>query len=91
MGDLISRKQLRNKINKMSGCFTKSKVMKIIGEEQSAYDLNNTLNRLQRELQLADNEKSRCVKENPLQFDSAKGYATGIAIAIEIVKGGIRR
>lgn len=26
--------------------------------------------------------------DNPLQFDSAKGYASGIATAIEIVKGG---
>ena len=45
-----------------------------------------TLERLEEELELADKEKERCVKENHLQFDSAKGYANGVAIAIEIVK-----
>lgn len=33
-------------------------------------------------------KKVRCVKENPMQFDSAKGYANRIAVAIEIVKRG---
>lgn len=41
--------------------------------------------RLEEELTLADKEKERCVKENPLQFDSAKGYASGVSMAIEIV------
>ena len=43
---------------------------------------------LESELELADKEKERCVKENPLQFDSAKGYSGGIYRAIEIVKEG---
>lgn len=89
MGDLLSRKRIRDKTNKISGCFTKSKVMKIIGEEQTAYDFDNVFKRLKRELELADDEKSRCIKENPMQFDEAKGYARGIATAIEIVKGGM--
>lgn len=41
--------------------------------------------RLKKELYLADEEKRRCDSENKLQFDSAKGYANGIAIAIDIV------
>lgn len=41
--------------------------------------------RLKKELCLADEEKRRCASENPLQFDSSKGYANGIAIAIDIV------
>ena len=45
---------------------------------------------LEEELKLADDEKARCIKENPMQFDSAKGYANGIAVAIEIVKRGGR-
>ena len=40
-------------------------------------------------MELADDEKSRCIKENPTQFDETKGYARGIATAIEIVKGGM--
>ena len=44
------------------------------------------IEKLEEELKLADKEKERCIKENHLQFDSAKGYANGVAIAIEIVK-----
>lgn len=33
-------------------------------------------------------EKRRCTIENMLQFDEAKGYARGMACAIEIVKRG---
>lgn len=44
------------------------------------------VDRLEKELYLADKEKERSAKENPLQFDSAKGYANGVAVAIEIVK-----
>lgn len=49
------------------------------------------VDRLEKELYLADKEKERSAKENPLQFDSAKGYANGVAVAIEIVKeeGGL--
>lgn len=46
------------------------------------------LERLEEELKLADEEKERCARENPLQFDSAKGYATAMYNAIEIVKRG---
>lgn len=44
------------------------------------------IERLETELHLADAEKEICARENQLQFDSAKGYANGIAVAIEIVK-----
>ena len=44
---------------------------------------------LQSELELADEEKERCLKENPLQFDTAKGYATGISNALDVIKGGV--
>lgn len=42
--------------------------------------------KLEEELNMADEEKLRCARENPLQFDSAKGYAHGVGNAIEIVK-----
>ena len=53
--------------------------------------MERIVERLEEELELTDKEKRRCVHENPLQFDEAKGYARGIANAIEIVKeeGGI--
>lgn len=44
------------------------------------------IEKLKNELKLADEEKLRCERENPLQFDSAKGYANGVANSIEIVK-----
>lgn len=63
-----------------------------IEEAIDAWSTRKTIHRiveqLEKELQLADKEKARCTRENPLQFDSAKGYASGIATAIEIVKGG---
>ena len=63
-----------------------------IEEAIDAWSTRKTIHRiveqLEKELQLADKEKARCARENPLQFDSAKGYASGIATAIEIVKGG---
>ena len=53
--------------------------------------MERIVERLEEELKLADEEKRRCVAENMLQFDEAKGYARGIANAIEIVKeeGGL--
>ena len=44
------------------------------------------IGKLEKELKLADKEKLRCARENPLQFDSAKGYANGVANSVEIVK-----
>ena len=46
---------------------------------------NKIIEKLENELKLADEEKLRCARENPLQFDSAKGYSNGVANSIEIV------
>lgn len=56
----------------------------------TAVDINTVMEHLNKELKLADDEKSRCMKENPMQFDEVKGYARGIATAIKIVKGGMK-
>lgn len=65
-------------------------VLKEIREHPAAFDKEKVIKELREELNLSDAEKERCARENPLQFDSAKGYANGIANAIEIVeKGGI--
>lgn len=57
-------------------------------EEEGLYPniIDKILERLKEELKLADEEKERCARENQLQFDVAKGYATGIYNAIEIIK-----
>ena len=65
-------------------------MMDDIDEMPTAFDKEKVIEELREELNLSDAEKERCARENPLQFDSAKGYANGIANAIEIVeKGGI--
>ena len=51
---------------------------------QAAFE--KIIEKLEEELKLVDEEKLRCARENPLQFDSAKGYAHGVGNAIEIVK-----
>lgn len=57
---------------------------------QVAFNKETVIEQLKEELELSDLEKERCARENPLQFDSAKGYANGIANAIEVVeKGGL--
>lgn len=61
----------------------------MLNDEPTAFDLDKVVNKLEKELELADNEKDRCLRENKLQFDCAKGYAQGIAVAVEFVKGGI--
>ena len=60
----------------------------IINDEPTVFDADKVVEQLESELRLADKEKERCARENPLQFDSAKGYAMGLSNAIEIVKAG---
>lgn len=54
----------------------------------TAFDVEKVIEQLNKELELADEEKRRCTIEDMLQFDEAKGYARGMACAIEIVKRG---
>lgn len=61
-----------------------------IVEQPTAFDVEKVIEQLNKELELADEEKCRCTIENMLQFDEAKGYARGMACAIEIVKRGGR-
>ena len=99
--DLISRRALLEaidssfvtpilKINMREEHKAVSKIWEIIVNMPTAFNKEKVINELREELNLSDAEKERCARENPLQFDSAKGYANGIANAIEIVeKGGI--
>ena len=93
--DLISRKALLDRFRYGDKEFESDKawicaVRRMIKEQPTAFDREKVIEELREELNLSDAEKERCARENPLQFDSAKGYANGIANAIEIVeKGGI--
>lgn len=64
--------------------------MKAVEEQPTAFDVEKVIEELNKELELADEEKRRCTTENMLQFDETKGYARGMACAIEIVKRGGR-
>ena len=57
-----------------------------VGAWNTRKPMENIAERLEEELHLSYKEKERCVCLYPLQFDEAKGYARGIANAIEIVK-----
>lgn len=48
--------------------------------------IERTVRRLEEEGKLADEERDRCARENPLQFDRAVGYSNGIFNAIDIIK-----
>lgn len=63
---------------------------KLIKEQPTAFDAEKVIEQLNKELELADEEKRRCTIENMLQFDEVKGYARGMACAIELVKRGGR-
>lgn len=58
-----------------------------IDDIPTAYDLDNVIKALGKELKLAEMDKEQVMIENPLQFDYVRGYAMGISNALEIVKG----
>ena len=95
--DLISRKALLKELREITDephntmfLMGIGAAISIIEHRETSFDKEKVIEELKEELDLSDVEKERCVRENPLQFDSAKGYANGIANAIEIVeKGGI--
>lgn len=86
---------IRNKVSLCSdeACFmpddmeviAESRLKQILDEAEAKWEA--VMAELENELKLADEEKERCSRENPLQFDTAKGYATGISNAIEIISG----
>ena len=95
--DLISRKALLKELREIMDephntmfLMGIGAAVSIVEHRETAFDKEKVIKELREELNLSDAEKERCARENPLQFDSAKGYANGIANAIEIVeKGGI--
>ena len=48
--------------------------------------VEDVLERLEEEYKAAADDMKRCLRENPLQFDSAKGCAQGLYNAIKIIK-----
>ena len=53
--------------------------IKMVYDQPTAFDKEKVINELREELNLSDAEKERCARENPLQFDSAKGYANELS------------
>lgn len=48
--------------------------------------LEKILEEIEKEAKLAHEEMGRCEKENPLQFDEAKGYARGCETILETIR-----
>ena len=48
--------------------------------------MERIVERLEEESRLAEEEKERLLKQNPIHFDIARGYANSLAVAVEIVK-----
>lgn len=100
MSDYISKRELLDSLIYCEGLGRKSleAVIKTINKQPTVDEketirkaFERVVERLEEELKLADIEKERCIRENPLQFDEAKGYSMGISNAIDFVKevGGI--
>lgn len=83
---LVKNCKCTGKFEDNFNCVTLSDLRKIIEEQPTAFDVEKVIEQLNKELELADEEKRRCTIENILQFDEAKGYARGMVCAIEIVK-----
>lgn len=60
----------------------------LIKQIPTAYDVDKVLEQLKIEEKLAEEEKKRCSCCSTTQWEEAKGYANGISVAIDIVKGG---
>ena len=67
---------------KPTGCA----VDKVVKAWNNRKPVEDVLERLEEEYKAAADDMKRCSRENPLQFDSAKGYARGMSDAIEIIK-----
>ena len=68
-------------------CTTKLSVAALDLIQRQQERIDRIVEQLEEELRLSEEEKRRCVAENAMQFDSAKGYYNGIDNAIAIVKG----
>lgn len=79
-------KEINGEENQIADKLMSEWYVEMVKRQPIAYDVDKTVEKLRTELSLADNEKERCARENPLQFDTAKGYANGISVALEIVK-----
>ncbi|MBS5431958.1 MAG: hypothetical protein KHX75_12915 [Lachnospiraceae bacterium] len=86
--DLISRKALIENLNRFAPEHYTALVNDLIMKQPTAFDREKVLANLREELKLAEMEKERCSIENPLQFDSAKGYANGVGFSIAVVERG---
>lgn len=100
--DLISRSSLLkymetteilqyiDELNSGNDNYSSTVLYDFVKDMPTVYSVEDVITELEEELKKADEEKVRCISENPLQFDSAKGYATGISNALDIVrKGGV--
>lgn len=88
--DLIQYLDFKNTEEEREENVGKIITLEMIDNIPTAYDLDDVLEKLEKEMQFAERDKEWSVKVNPCQFDTAKGYANGVANTYEIVKCGGR-
>lgn len=82
-GSLFPRTSIQDSIK----CDVIDSVMTMIEdiEKIDTIDSGKIINLLQRDLDLAAKERNRCMANNNLQYEFARGYVRGIMNAIEII------
>ena len=85
-GSLFPRTSIQDSIK----CDVIDSVMTMIEdiEKIDTMDSGKIINRLQKELDLAAKERNRCMANNNLQYEFARGYVRGIMNTIEIINEG---
>ena len=61
----------------------------VIKQMPTAYDVDKVMKELSTEEELTKKEKKGCACGSTTQWEEIKGYANGISVAIDIVKGGV--
>ena len=79
--------QYIDELNNGNDNYSSTTLYDFVKDMPTVYSVENIITKLKKELALADEEKRRCIRENPLQFDEVKGYARGIDYAINVICG----
>lgn len=82
-GSLFPRTSIQDSIK----CDVIDSVMTMIEdiEKIDTMDSGKIINLLQKELDLAAKERNRCMANNNLQYEFARGYVRGMMNAIEVI------
>lgn len=87
---LIDADEFKNQTYKNCGLIT-NLIVELIDKQPTIYYPDLILAVLQNELKYAEKEKEQAARENPSQFDLARGYALGVEYTIELIKHSLEK